>query len=69
MRTGRPRITPMLTADERQRLKSLAHRSRSTPQVARHAQIVLACAEDLETTAVASSLPCVRDGVQVTHAL
>ena len=29
MRTGRPKAALMLTADERQRLESLAHRSRS----------------------------------------
>ena len=56
MRTGRPRITLMLTADERQRLDSLAHRSRSAPHVARRARIILACAEGRETTAIARRL-------------
>ena len=32
MRTGRPKVALILTADERQRLESLAHRSRSAPQ-------------------------------------
>ena len=45
MRTGRPKSALMLTPDERQRLESLAHRSRSAPQVARRARIILACAE------------------------
>src|SRR5687767_14382574 len=56
MRTGRPKITFMLTADERQRLESLAHRSRSAPHVARRARIILACAEGRETTSVAKRL-------------
>jgi transposase len=53
MRTGRPRATVTLTADERQHLDSLAHRSRSAPDIARRARIILACAEGRETTAVA----------------
>jgi transposase len=56
MRTGRPRIRLMLTADERQRLDSLAHRSRSAPHVARRARIILACAEGRATTSVAKRL-------------
>ena len=56
MRTGRPRTLLMLTADERQRLESLAHRSRSAPQMARRARIVLACAEGRATTSVAKRL-------------
>lgn len=56
MRTGRPRATVTLTADERHRLDSLAHRSRSAPDVARRARIILACAEGRETTAVARRL-------------
>jgi transposase len=46
----------MLTADERQRLDSLAHRSRSAPHVARRARIILACAEGRATTSVAKRL-------------
>ena len=53
MRTGRPRATVTLTLEERQQLDSLAHRSRSAPEVARRARIILACAEGRETTAVA----------------
>jgi transposase len=56
MRTGRPRATVTLTADERQHLDSLAHRSRSAPDIARRARIILACAEGRETTAVARRL-------------
>jgi transposase len=56
MRTGRPRITFMLTDDERRSLESLAHRSRSAPHVARRARIILACAEGRETTSVAKRL-------------
>jgi transposase len=56
MRTGRPRTLLMLTADERQHLDSLAHRSRSAPHVARRARIILACAEGRATTTVAKRL-------------
>lgn len=56
MRTGRPRATVTLTADERHQLESLAHRSRSAPDVARRARIILACAEGRETTAVSRRL-------------
>ena len=56
MRTGRPRTLLMLTADERHRLDSLAHRSRSAPHVARRARIILACAEGGATTRVAQRL-------------
>lgn len=56
MRTGRPRTTITLTSEERQRLESLAHRSRSAPQVARRARIILACGEDRETTGIARRL-------------
>jgi transposase len=56
MRTGRPRIALMLTAEERHQLESLAHRSRSAPHVARRARIILACADGHETTGVARRL-------------
>jgi transposase len=46
----------MLTADERRRLDSLGHRSRSPPHVARRARIILACAEGRATTSVAKRL-------------
>ena len=56
MRKGRPRTLLMITADERRQLESLAHRSRSAPQLARRARIVLACADDRPTTTVAKRL-------------
>lgn len=56
MRTGRPKVTLILTDDERRRLDSLAHRSRSAPHVARRARIVLACAEGTDSKVVARRL-------------
>lgn len=56
MRPGRPRTPITLTAEERQRLESLAHRSRSASHVARRARIILACAEGRETTSIARRL-------------
>src|SRR6266849_8902570 len=53
MRTGRPKVALILTDDERQRLESLAHRSRSAPHVARRARIILACAEGRDSKVVA----------------
>lgn len=49
MRTGRPKVALILTEDERRRLDSLAHRSRSAPHVARRARIILACADGAVT--------------------
>ena len=45
MRTGRPKQPLILTDEERERLESLAHRSRSQPLLAKRARVVLACAE------------------------
>jgi len=56
MALGRPKAALNLTEEERERLDSLAHRSRSAPAVARRARIVLACAEGLESKAVARRL-------------
>ena len=56
MRTGRPKVALILTVDEQQRLASLAHRSRSAPQVARRARIILACAEGADSNVVARRL-------------
>jgi transposase len=56
MRTGRPRTVLMLSPDERHRLDALAHRSRSAPELARRARIILACADDRPTTAIARRL-------------
>src|SRR5260370_13471807 len=56
MRTGRPKVMLMLTTEERQRLQSLAHRSRSAPFLARRARIVLLCAEGRDNKIVARTL-------------
>jgi transposase len=56
MRTGRPKVALILTDEERHRLESLAHRSRSAPHVARRARIVLACAEGTDSKVVARRL-------------
>src|ERR1700730_1692986 len=56
MRTGRPKVALILTDDERQRLESLAHRSRSAPHVARRARIILACADGTDSKGVARRL-------------
>lgn len=53
MRTGRPKAPLILTDDERRRLDSLAHRSRSAPALARRAGIILACAEGTDSKLVA----------------
>ena len=53
MRTGRPKVALILTDEERQRLESLAHRSRSAPHVARPARIILTCAEGTDSKVVA----------------
>jgi transposase len=58
MRTGRPKQPLMLTAEQRQRLESLAHRSRSQPLLARRARVVLACAEGLDNKSAAKKLRC-----------
>src|SRR3984893_400378 len=60
MRTGRPKVALILTAEERQRLDSLAHRSRSAPQVARRARLVLACAAGTDSAVVARRLHVTR---------
>jgi transposase len=46
----------MVTPDERHRLESLAHRSRSAPDLARRARIILACADGGATTSIAKRL-------------
>ena len=56
MRTGRPKVALILTEDERRRLDSLAHRSRSIPHVARRARIILACADGADSKVVARRL-------------
>jgi transposase len=58
MRTGRPKRPLILTADERERLQSLAHRARSQPLLARRARVVLACAEGWPNKVVAHRQRC-----------
>ena len=56
MAPGRPKVALILTDDERVRLGSLAHRSRTAPHLARRARIILACAEGVNSTVVAKRL-------------
>ena len=56
MAIGRPKAALVLTADEERELKSLAHRSRSAPALARRARLVLACAEGVDNGVVARRL-------------
>src|ERR1700726_1975557 len=58
MRTGRPKRPLTLTAEEHERLQSLAHRARSQPALARRARVVLACAQGLANQSVAKKLRC-----------
>jgi transposase len=58
MRTGRPKKPLTLTEEERTRLESLAHRSRSQSLLARRARVILICAEGLDNTAAAKKLRC-----------
>jgi transposase len=56
MRLGRPKVALILTEEERVRLDSLAHRSRTAPHLARRARIVLACADGHDNKVVAKRL-------------
>ncbi len=56
MRLGRPKVALILTDDERVRLDSFAHRSRTAPHLARRARIILACAAGHDNTVVARRL-------------
>jgi transposase len=56
MRLGRPKVALILTAEERTRLDSLAHRSRTAAHLARRARIILACAEGCDNKVVAKRL-------------
>jgi DNA-binding NarL/FixJ family response regulator len=58
MRIGRPRKPLAITEEEQERLRSLAHRARSQPLLARRARVVLACSEGLDNKAVAKKLRC-----------
>jgi len=63
MPLGRPKVALILTDDERVRLESLAHRSRTAPHLARRARIILACAEGDDNTAVFPRPPSERDRI------
>ena len=64
MRTGRPKQSLVLTEEEHDRLKSLAHRSRSQPLLARRARVVLAPSRDTaEHVAVQQGVP--RERIRV----
>jgi len=56
MRLGRPKVALILTDDERVRLDSLAHRSRTAPHLARRARVILTCAAGHANTVVARRL-------------
>jgi transposase len=56
MRTGRPKAVLVLMEGERQALESIAHRSRTLPQLARRARIVLACAGGADNQTVARKM-------------
>lgn len=56
MRTGRPTAALVVTDAEQRELTSLAHRSRSAPQMARRARIILACAAGHPNQTVARRL-------------
>ena len=56
MRIGRPKAALILTDEDRRRLESLAHRSRSAAHVAHRARIILACAEGTDSKVVARRL-------------
>ena len=62
MRLGRPKVALILTDDERVRLDSLAHRSRTAPHLARRARIILACAE--VDSFASASMGCMTNRVQ-----
>ncbi len=56
MALGRPKVALIVTDEERMRLESLAHRSRTAPHLARRARIILACAEGQDNKTVAKRL-------------
>src|SRR6185503_8765203 len=56
MALGRPKVALILTDDERVQPNSLAHRSRTAPHLARRARIIVACAEGVDSKAVAKRL-------------
>ncbi len=56
MPKGRCKAELILTDDERQTLKTLASRPKSTQQLAQRARIVLVCADGMDNTQVAAKL-------------
>jgi transposase len=58
MRTGRPKRPLVLTADEQERLQSLAHRGGSQPVLARRARVILGSAQGLANHLVAKQARC-----------
>lgn len=54
MRTGRPKLELMLTADERHTLEQWVRRPKTAQALARHARIVLACATGKTNRTVAA---------------
>src|SRR5579863_8550454 len=58
MRTGRPKRPLVLTADEQERLQSLAHRARSQSVLARRVRVILASAQGLANQVVARQVRC-----------
>ena len=56
MRTGRPKSELRLSAEERGALESMAARSRTAPQLARRARIVLKCASGVDNKTVAMKM-------------
>jgi transposase len=79
MRTGRPKANLAVSDADRDVLESMARRSRTAPQLARRARIILSCASGLDNKAVAKKLRVtaqtvgkwrarfVRDGIEGLH--
>jgi transposase len=56
MRTGRPKSELRLSAEEKVALESMAARSRTAPQLARRARIILKCASGVDNKTVAMKM-------------
>jgi len=79
MRTGRPKANLTVGDADRVVLESMARRSRTAPQLARRARIILSCVSGLDNKAVAKKLRVtpqtvgkwrarfVRDGIEGLH--
>ena len=57
-RTGRPKASLVLTAEEREQLQRWARRRKSSQALALRSRIVLACAEGVDNKTVAAELGC-----------